>query len=245
MAENAKTFLICGGASRAGLDVARLLVKRGAKCIVAGRTRPDEDCEREPDLVYEPVDFSAAASVEAFCKRLSNSTYDIACCAFFQRSRSDDVLEGMQVSVVASAAIVEALEARLAANQGSVVFIGSIVGDKVAKDQTLAYHVCKGSLGPLVRFLAVQYGGRIRVNSISLSTLMHSRNSRGYEPGTPLESISRKLIPSGRPTTAEDVADVISFLSSASAGAITGQILHVDGGLGLLSQVSSAIQAMG
>ena len=38
-------------------------------------------------------------------------------------------------------------------------------------------------------------------------------------------------VPQGRPGTPEDVAHVVAFLVGPEAGYITGQVLHVDGGL--------------
>lgn len=239
MADKSKHILICGGTSRGGLDTAHLLTQDGFKCIVAGR-HPPEDGE---GLAYEAVDFADAASVNAFGGRLG--AYDIDTCVFFQRSRSEDILESMQVTVAASVAIVKDLEKSLGANKGVVIFIGSIIGDKVGKEQTAAYHISKGSLGPLARFMAVQYGSAgIRANVISLSTLKHSRNEKGYAPGTALDTITQKLIPIGRPTNVTDVVETIKFLSSPAATAINGQVIHMDGGLGVLSQISGAIQAM-
>src|SRR4051812_36353773 len=118
MAETQKHILICGGTSRGGLDAAHLLTAQGLKCIVAGRNPPEDGT----GLTYEAVDFASVDSVTAFSSRLS--AYDIATCVFFQRSRSADILESMQVSVAASVAIVAALEKNLSANKGAVIFIG-------------------------------------------------------------------------------------------------------------------------
>ena len=38
-------------------------------------------------------------------------------------------------------------------------------------------------------------------------------------------------VPLNRPGTAEDVADVVCFLASPAASYITGQVLHIDGGM--------------
>ena len=40
-------------------------------------------------------------------------------------------------------------------------------------------------------------------------------------------------IPAGRPGAPEDVAAAVAFLASEEAGYITGQVLSVDGGMGM------------
>jgi NAD(P)-dependent dehydrogenase (short-subunit alcohol dehydrogenase family) len=239
VADKDKHILICGGTSRAGLDAARLLVKDGFKCIVAGRG----PLEQENGLHFEAVDFSLPDSVTKFCERISE--FNIDTCVFFQRSRGEDILKSVQVSVVSSLEIIKTLETVLISNRGSILFIGSIIGKSVGMEQTAAYHISKGALGPIVRFLAVKYGiNGVRTNLISLATLKHSCNERGYMQGSLLDDITRKLIPIRRPTEVIDIVEAIKFLSTPSAGAITGQEIHLDGGLGVLSQVSSAIQAL-
>jgi len=240
-------ILICGGTSRSGLDVAELLSANGHRCIVGGRSRPEVKSEQaKRQIVWEEVDFSYNASVSDFCARLtSNTDYNIGHCVFFQRSRSTDLLESIQVSLVSSVTVVEALEQTVASHNGSITFIGSILGEKIGKEQTLAYHVSKGVIGPCVRYLAVKYGELgIRVNAIMLSTLKHSVNAKGYGPGTPLEAITNKVIPTGRPAESRDVVSMLKFLMSSDASAVTAQELHIDGGLNAMSQVSSAIQVM-
>ena len=51
--------------------------------------------------------------------------------------------------------------------------------------------------------------------------------------GTLTEERKQRLIAetrTGRPGTTEDVAAVVTFLASPSAGHLTGQVIHVNGG---------------
>jgi 3-oxoacyl-[acyl-carrier protein] reductase len=41
----------------------------------------------------------------------------------------------------------------------------------------------------------------------------------------------KKIIPLGRFGTAEDVANAVVFLASPDSGYITGQVIHVNGGM--------------
>ena len=48
-----------------------------------------------------------------------------------------------------------------------------------------------------------------------------------------VKETSVSQIPLGRFGKAEDVAAAVSFLASEEAGYITGQVLHVDGGMAM------------
>jgi NAD(P)-dependent dehydrogenase (short-subunit alcohol dehydrogenase family) len=81
----------------------------------------------------------------------------------------------------------------------------------------------KGGLNAATKSLAIEYAARgVRVNAVSpgiIKTPMH-------EPAT--HEALGKLHPVGRMGEIRDVADAVLYLESA--GFVTGEILHVDGG---------------
>jgi len=81
----------------------------------------------------------------------------------------------------------------------------------------------KGGLNSVTKALAIEYATRgIRVNAVSpgvIKTPMH--------PASTLEALA-KLHPMGRMGDIQDIVDAVLFLESA--GFVTGEILHVDGG---------------
>jgi NAD(P)-dependent dehydrogenase (short-subunit alcohol dehydrogenase family) len=83
----------------------------------------------------------------------------------------------------------------------------------------------KGGLASATRSLAVEYASRgIRVNAVSpgiIQTPMHSPES--------YEHLGSQLPPLGRVGQVSDVVDAVLFLESSPY--VTGEIVHVDGGL--------------
>src|SRR6266705_1454604 len=83
----------------------------------------------------------------------------------------------------------------------------------------------KGGLAAATRSLAVEYASRgIRVNAVSpgiIQTPLH--------PAESYQDLGDQLPPLGRVGQVSDVVDAILFLESSPY--ITGEILHVDGGL--------------
>jgi 3-oxoacyl-[acyl-carrier protein] reductase len=113
---------------------------------------------------------------------------------------------------------------------GRIINISSLAADHVNAGQT-NYAASKGAINAFTRALAVELAGRnITVNAIApgfIETDMSEavRNKAG--------DLIKKMIPMRRLGQADDVARVAVFLASADSAYLTGQILTVDGGLGL------------
>ena len=102
---------------------------------------------------------------------------------------------------------------------------------------TIPFHAllgaCKSALETLTRQLAAEVGSRqIRVNAVNPgfvdtdSTRFYAKDNYGAVVAG-VEAIA----PIPRIGTAEDVANVVEFLVSDAANYITGQTIHVDGGV--------------
>lgn len=121
----------------------------------------------------------------------------------------------------------------------SIVAIGSLNSWR-GDPNLLAYAASKHAVLGAVRSAALALGQRgIRVNAVApgpvatealLARIASRARSTGQDQSSALEA-SAALTALGRLATAEDIADAAVFLSSPRAGAITGQLLPVDGGL--------------
>jgi 3-oxoacyl-[acyl-carrier protein] reductase len=116
------------------------------------------------------------------------------------------------------------------APHASVVLTASITGTHGVAGQAV-YAASKAAVIGLTKSAAKELGPRgIRVNAVAPGFIATDMLDTLDEAGRAERIASTAL---GRLGTAEDVADVITFLLSEQAGFVTGQVLGVDGGLTL------------
>jgi 3-oxoacyl-[acyl-carrier protein] reductase len=113
---------------------------------------------------------------------------------------------------------------------GAIVTMSSVVGVHGNAGQT-NYAASKAGLIGLTKALAKELGGRgIRVNAIAPGYI--STELTDALPGAAREAILAGT-PLGRLGDPADVARAVRFLVSDAAGFVTGDVLAVDGGLGI------------
>jgi NAD(P)-dependent dehydrogenase (short-subunit alcohol dehydrogenase family) len=121
--------------------------------------------------------------------------------------------------------------------KGSGVIINvSSVQAFVSQQNVAAYTTAKTALLGLTRSIAVDYAPHIRCVAVCPGTIDTPmlRDAIALSPNP--EAVMQECIdmhPAGRIGTAEEVAELISFLCSSKAGFITGQAIRIDGGLGI------------
>lgn len=122
------------------------------------------------------------------------------------------------------------LPAMTAAGFGRVVNMGSRAA--LGKELRTVYSATKGGLHTATRGWALELADRnIAVNAVSPG-MIDTALWRAHNP--PDSPVTRKLvsaIPMGRVGKPSDVADVVAFLLSDAASYMTGQVLHICGGL--------------
>ncbi len=113
---------------------------------------------------------------------------------------------------------------------GRIINMSSVSGRRPNRGQA-NYAASKGGIEGMTRALAVEYAGKkITVNAVAPGVIVTEMSERVREvAGKDI----KKMIPARRFGTPEDVAGIVSFLAGPDASYITGQVIGVDGGVGL------------
>jgi len=234
--------LVTGGTGGIGRAIAARLAGAGATVVITGRDarRGEEVAARlradgaKADFVQADLSGGGAAVRELVDRagEIDILVNNAAAVVTGNHSMLDateqqiDAVLGMNVKVpfLLASALVPGMIAR---GGGAVVNIGSIAGS-TAPLVTPVYGASKAALHLLTKSWAVELAAKgVRVNAVAPGPVVTelddaARLARVSEVGAGF--------PSGRPSTADEVAAAVLFLAGDEAANIHGVIIPVDGG---------------
>lgn len=145
------------------------------------------------------------------------------------RMKNEDFSDVLQTNLMGSFYVTKFFsKAMLKQRQGSFVNISSVIGTTGNAGQA-NYAASKAGLEGFTKSVALELASRnIRANSISPGYITSDMTKR--LAADQLEKISEK-IPLSRPGEPNEVAMAVQFLLSDAASYITGQTLHINGGM--------------
>lgn len=111
---------------------------------------------------------------------------------------------------------------------GKIINLSSVVGISGNAGQ-VNYAASKAGVIGMTKSLAKEVGSRgINVNAVAPGFIETDMTN---ELGDKFKEEAKKNIPLKRFGEPEDVAEVVAFLASESSNYVTGQVIHVDGGM--------------
>lgn len=221
-------YLIVGGTKGIGLALTQKLVSEGHTVIVWARTVSEIagaevyacDLTRDtPDTSTLPAHLDGVV----YCPGSINLKP-------FTRLSPDDFLQDFQVNLLGAVKTLQVTQPLLKkSSQASVVLFST-----VAVATGMPFHASvassKGAVEGLVKSLAAEWAPGIRVNAIAPSLTATPLAEKLISSPEKREAAGKRhpLQKIGEP---DDIAAMAAFLLSPAASWMTGQILHIDGGM--------------
>ena len=225
-----KTYIIIGASSGIGLQLAKTLADKGDTVIGTYNSHPLENSE---NITYHSLNVTAAELDLSFFPEVIDGI--IYCPGSinlkpFGRIKAEDFLSDFNLQV---GGLIKVLQYAFPALKKSE-YAAVVVFSTVAVQLGLPFHsqVCasKGAIEGLTKALSAEWAPSIRVNCIapSLTDTPLAANLLNTDEKKAANALRHPLKKIG---TTSDIANMAAFLLSENAAWITGQVIHVDGGM--------------
>ena len=239
-----KAALVTGASGGIGGAIARALHARGAAVALAGRNRGALDAlasslgERTAVVVGDVADAGAADAMVKATEAAFGSLDILVNNAgltrdgLFMRMKDEDWQTVLEVDLTAGFRLARsAVRGMLRRRWGRIVGITSVVGVTGNPGQA-NYAAAKAGMIGMSKALAAEVAERgITVNCVAPGFIATAMTDALTE-----DQRARILprVPAGRLGTADEIAAAVVYLASAEAAYVTGQTLHVNGGMAMI-----------
>jgi 3-oxoacyl-[acyl-carrier protein] reductase len=233
--------MVTGGAAGIGRVTAECFAKEGAKvsiCDVNPEAGESAAKALGPEASFEKVDVSDGTSVLNWVKRVADkygqidvlvNNAGITRDSLIVRMKEDDWDAVINVNLKSAFNCIKAVSKIMMKQRfGRIINLASVVGVTGNPGQA-NYVASKAGMIGLTKTVAKEIASRgITVNAIApgfIETDMTAVLSDN------VKEAMLSQIPLGKAGTPKDIADAILFLASDQAAYITGQVIHVSGGM--------------
>ena len=239
---NEKRAVILGGTMGIGLTTAKLLLDRGARVLVTGRTKETLDSTREElggNAIVVESDVASLGDLDMLADRVRSEfgTFDLLFAnagvtrpAPHEGTTEADFDEQLAVNAKGPYFAVQKLAPLM--REGGAVVLTTSVANEMSLPMISAYAASKAALRSMARTLAGELLPRaIRVNAVSPGAIDSGVLDRTM-PADAAEGAKRQYseqTPMGRLGRPQEVAEAVAFLAFG-ATFTTGAELVVDGG---------------
>lgn len=242
-----KVALVTGASRGIGRAIAQRLAASGAQVAVGYRTQQGRADGVVSEIQFAggmavavPIDVCSMDSVQSAVSQIEQDLGPVAILVnnagivrdgMLARMREEDWLAVIDTNLSGVFRCTKAVLRKMVRQRwGRIVNISSLAGLAGNAGQT-NYAAAKAGLVGFTRSLAKEVGSRnITVNAIAPG-FIDTDMTRGL-PGEWKEQILA-MTPVGRFGAPSEVAAAVAFLASEAGGYITGQVVSIDGGLGM------------
>jgi NAD(P)-dependent dehydrogenase (short-subunit alcohol dehydrogenase family) len=227
-----KNIFVVGGSSGIGLEVVRKLYVGHHEIFVGSRT--GESLVEFPDVRHLKLDvMQDSLNFEGLPESLQGLVYCPGSILLkpFQRISINDFREDFEVNLVGAVKVIQGCLQKLKKSPtGAAIVLFSTVAAKIGMPFHASVASAKGAVEGLTRSLAAEFAPRIRVNAIAPS-LTDTPLAETLLSTEERQTASAERHPLKRVGSPREIAGLACHLVSDMGSWITGQILHVDGGM--------------
>lgn len=224
-------ILLIGGNSGIGLATARKLQNLGHELIAAARSQDQLASLGIPCLPFD------ATSVEPLDlpEQLDGLVYFPGTINLkpFHRLTREEFLTDFQVNTLAAIEVIQQALPALKKSPAASVVLFSTVAVQTGMPFHASISAAKGAIEGLARSLAAELAPSIRVNAIAPS-LTDTPLASGLLSNDDKRAAAAGRHPLKRLATADELANLTTYLLGEESAPLTGQILHPDNGLSAL-----------
>jgi len=235
MSDSTSIALVTGGNRGIGLAIAKALQTDGHKVIITYRSGT-------PPTGFDAVqmDVTDSQSVDAGFTKIESefgqpeiivANAGITKDTLVMRMSDEDFESVIDANLTGAFRVSKrATKGLLKLKRGRLIFVGSVVGSVGAAGQ-VNYSASKSGLVGMARSYARELGSRGITANVIAPGFVETDMTADLDEKRRTDIAAQ--VPLGRFCSAEEIADVVSFIASPKASYITGAIIPVDGGLGM------------
>jgi 3-oxoacyl-[acyl-carrier protein] reductase len=240
------TALVTGASGGIGSAIAQALAAQGARLAVSGSNADKLNAFRDSlggDHVALPCDLGDAAAVDALVPAavealggrldiLVNNA-GVTRDNLILRMKDEEWSDVIRINLEANFRLARAAaKVMMKARFGRIVSITSVVGATGNPGQA-NYAASKAGVTGMTKALAQELASRgVTVNCVAPGFIATAMTD--VLPDAQKEALNQR-IPAGRMGEGSDIAAAVVYLASKEAGYVTGQTVHVNGGMAMLS----------
>ena len=227
-------YLVIGASSGIGKKLAEQLSESGHHII--GTYCKNEIHSNNPLIQFHPLNVLDENIVFDFLPELLNGV--IYCPGSinlrpFERIKPTDFIDDYNMQVVGAIKILQTVASKLKKSDNAAIVLFSTVAVQTGLPFHSQVAASKGAIEGLTKALAAEYAPKIRVNCIAPSLTDTPLAANLLNSEQKIEANAQRH-PLKRIGTTDDIVNMVEFLLSTKASWITGQIMHVDGGISTL-----------
>jgi len=225
-----KNYLVIGGSSGIGEATVQMLAKEGHQVYASYNQHPIE--EQVGVKAFQLNVLEEIQDLDFLPETLDGLVYCPGAISLrpFARIKPESFVEDFELQVMGFIKILQSVLPRLKSVDGASIVLFSTVAVQTGFNFHTQVAVSKGAIEGLTRSLAAELAPGIRVNAIvpSLTDTPLAAKLLSSDEKKEANALRHPLKKIG---TAKNIADTVLFLLSEKSSWMTGQIIHVDGGM--------------